>query len=278
MELDYTGSEAGKKKVRKAKGGYILYIINILIISAIYIFLFLDASKSTVRICITVLYILLVLIYAYMEERHIRKFIAQTYQQELCIDGFIDLNIWRSRIGRITAKIMRKRANLYVYSMQNVAAGYIYKGQFEQAKFVIQELEKLKLDNTQKAFLISDKAQIAYWEGNRAEFQQQMEAFNKLSDVPVQVKDAIRSSRDLENAVMENNINRVNEIFDEKMKGDNLCQKVKVNYCKGQILEYNNQCDYGKYYLYAAENGKDTYMAELARRHMGIAADNKTEE
>lgn len=270
MEIRYIESDIGKKKLRKAKRTYKVFLISIILITVTYCLMALDANNFKGLIVFTAIYAATALIARLITEKHMARVVTDTLAKEICLDGFINLHIYNAEKAQKRLKNPRARKS-YDYSLINLVDGYARKGDFEQANALIAVLEKEQLDCTQQALLIKYKAMMAFYAGSREDLDAQLETFQKLeSTLPRKVRESVMTSLMLQKYVLENNADQANGICDRLMQSKLLMNKVVGHYYKGLLLEQNGDKTYEQHYRYVVEHGNDLHIAKLAALKLGI--------
>lgn len=271
MKLKYIESDIGKKKLKIAKRVDLVYLISIILVTISYIILCLDTKKLNGIIVFSIIYIIVSLFIKFIKRKHISRIITETLSQEICLDGFINLNIYNAKKNE--KKFNHSKFNkVYNYSLLNLIDGYLRKGDFEQSNAIINVLEKMELDNTVKAFLIRYKATIAFNIDNKEEFNTQCKKFEEISNsITEKIKNSIVISLDLQKNILENNESEANKICEQLINNKLLLNKVMGYYYKGVILETNNKEEYKECYKFVVENGNDLNIAKIASDKTGIA-------
>lgn len=275
MELKYTESTIGKKKIKQYKRIKLMYIVMFIMIAINYICLCLDAKKLVAVVVFTIIFLCAVLLIKYIRTKHLRDFVQETLSQEICVDGFIDLNIYYAK--KVEKNLSNKKYNrAYNYSLLNILDAYVRKGNFEQANNIIEYLEKQELDNLSKVFLCRNKATIAFYKDDKEEFNNQYEEFKEnLKQIPAKQESAIKTTLDLQKYVIENNENEVIKICDNLLNNGLLLNRIVASYYKGIILEKNKKEEYKNYYKYVVENGNDLYIANIVGKKIGVKPEIK---
>ena len=257
IDLKYIDSEIGKEKLSKERRKILINLS---------IFILLCIILSFLSTAIAIIYIIIYSIIILIKEKRRDRTILKTLTEEICIDGFINLHIHNAK------KAERKLYNTkfyksYNYSLLNIVDGYIRKGEFEQANNIINFLEKRKLNNTSKAFLIRYKASIAFNNNNIEEFNKQYKNFNELSNtITEKIKNQILVSLYLQKYILENNQEQAIKICEQLLNNKILLNRIMGYYYKGLILEKNNNEEYKKYYRFVVENGNDLNIAKIASK------------
>ena len=108
-------------------------------------------KKNDNLIVFSIIYILIILLLRFIKDGHLNRFMQEILTQEICLEGFIKLNVYRAK--RAEKKLKNHRySKIYNYSLLNILDGYVRMGNFEQANSIIGFLEKRELDNLSKAF------------------------------------------------------------------------------------------------------------------------------
>ncbi len=270
MELKYIESDIGKKKIKKYKKINVMYIICYILITIIYVLMALDARKMTTLIVFSIIYILIILLLRFIKDGHLNRFMQEILTQEICLEGFINLNVYRAK--RAEKKLKNHRySKIYNYSLLNILDGYVRMGNFEQANSIIGFLEKRELDNLSKAFLIRTKGSMAFYQENKEEFNKKYNNFiETVNLLPEKQRKVLETSLDLPKYIFENNESEVNKICDQLLNSQLLINRVVASYYKGVISEKNNKEEYKNYYKFVAENGNDLYITKVASEKINM--------
>lgn len=270
MKLNYIESNIGKKKLKEIKRVDLFYLISFILITINYIVICLDIKKITGIIVFTIIYIIIAILIRLIRKKHTTKMMTEILLKDICVDGFINMHIYNAK--KAEKKLNNPRVyQVYNYSLLNIIDGYLRKGNYEQANDIIKALEKQKVDNMQKAFLIKYKATIAYNDNNKEEFDIQYENFLKIANsINEKIKNQILNSLDIQKNILENNVSATNKICDQLLNNQLLLNKIMGSYYKGVILEKNNNEEYKKYYKFVAENGNNLIIAKKAGEKIGI--------
>lgn len=272
MDFKYIESDIGKKKLKSIKRINFPYLISFILITIIYIFLMLDIKSGKIApiVVFSVIYIGVALLLRIIRGRHTNRLIQETLTQEICLDGFINLNIYRTK--KLEKRIKKRNfSKIYNYTLINIIDAYLRKGDFDQANNIIEFLEKRELDDLAKIFLIKNKASIAYYANNIEAFKGQYEKIKEISNlVPEKIKSQILDSLDLQKYMLENNKDEANKICDKLLNNKMLINRVTASYYKGIILEKENNEEYKKYYKYVVENGNDLYITKIASEKINM--------
>lgn len=270
MELRYIESDIGRKKVRKAKRTYRTFLISVVLITATYVFMALDANNFRGLIALSVIYVATAMVARLIAGKHMTRVMSDTLAKEICMDGVINLHIYNAK--RAEKRLKNPRAHKsYHYSLLNLVDAYTRKGDFEQANALIAVLEKEQPNCIQRALLIKCKALMAFHAGDRDDLNAQLEIFQKLESIlPRKIRDSVMSSLMLQKYVLENNREMADGICDRLIQDKLPMNKVVGHYYKGLLQEQNGEKTCEQHYKYVVEHGNDLHIAKLAALKLGI--------
>ena len=195
MELKYIESDIGKKKLNNFKRVNLVYLISFILITIIYLISCFYVKTINGMFVFSMIYIIVSLFLRLIKVKYVSRVIKETLAQEICLDGFINLNIYRAKKAEKKLKIP-KLNKVYNYSLLNIIDGYLRKGNYEQVNDIIRVLEKRQLDNTAKAILIRYKTTVAH---NQEEFNILYREFEEISSsITKKLKNQILLSLDLQ--------------------------------------------------------------------------------
>lgn len=267
MDFKFIESDIGNKKIKTFKRIRLIYLLSIILVSVICLMLCLNIKSKYFVFFVYIVALSIILIIA---KKHLHRFCLETLSQEICLDGFINLNIYN--IKKVEKKLkVKKFYKIYKYSLLNLIDGYFRKGDFEKVNDIISTLEMRELDATTKSFLISYKASIAFNNNNDKEFYLQYQKFNELSNtISKKIKNQISVSLNLQKYIIENNYTQAVKICEQLQNNKLLLNKVMGAYYKGLLLEKNNNEEYKNYYKFVVENGNDLYISKKVSEKIGM--------
>ena len=265
MDLEYKKSDIAEKKINEMKKMYKKHVVIYILISVIYLIIIcLECKRIGAIIIFSVLYIVACSYIAISIRKFPNRLIVETITKEVCLEGFIDINIYN--VKKAEKKLDNPRySKIYNNSLLNLIYGYLRIGDYEQADEIIKVLDNRQLNNDAKALLIRYKAEMAYEKNNKEEFDIQYRKLEDMSNIiSLKVKNTIFTSLDLKKNIFENNEEEVGKICEQLINSDVLLNKVMGFYYKGLVLEKNNKEGYEDYYKFVVENGNDLYIAKIA--------------
>lgn len=262
MELKYQGTNIGEEKIKKYKRISLMNLIMFLLITIIYIILAFNTKELMAVIVFSVIFICIAFLIRFIRDRQLSIFMQETLTQEICIDGFIELNAYFAK--KFAKNIKKPKFNkAYNYSLLNMLDGYLRIGDFNKVNNIIEKLEKSNLDNISKTVLLKAITTISYYKKNKEEFNDNYTKFKEsLELLSKRQRKILEKSLDIQKYLLDNNLSEANKLCDQLLNSKVLLNRVVASYYKGQILEKNNNEDYKKYYKFVVENGNNLLIAK----------------
>ena len=236
-QIDYEENKIAKKILRRYKfEKWIYYTIFLLITITCILWAINIHGTSNLLLCL-VIYIIFSSFFATRYRQHSEKLIKEALNTSICPEGFLNINIYN-------AKKMLLNKSAYNYTLNKIATGYIQLGEFEKAKGIIKDVEKIKNNIIIKGEIIKNKIDIAFFTENKKEFKEQCEKMRNI------IKFLPKKSR-------------------KEITFNMTINKIMVKYYKGVVLEKNNKnCE--NEYKFVAEKGNNLYIAKQAREKLKI--------
>ena len=107
MELKYIESDIGKIKLKKYKKLNLIYLIIFMLLTLFYLILFLDTHNINGIIVFSVIYIIFSLFIKLIKEKYLAKVTADTLAQEICLDAYINIQIYNAKKIEKLSKIFK---------------------------------------------------------------------------------------------------------------------------------------------------------------------------
>lgn len=262
-QIDYEENKISKKILRRYKfEKWIYYTIFLLLTITCILWAINIHGTSNLLLCL-VIYIIFSSFFATRYRQHSEKLIKEALNTSICPEGFLNINIYN-------AKKMLVNKSAYNYTLNKIATGYIQLGEFEKAKGIIKDVEKIKNNIIIKGEIIKNKIDIAFFTENKKEFKEQCEKMrNIIKFLPKKSRKEITFNMTIKEAIMDKDVKKVNELSQQLEKRKNLLDKIMVQYYKGVVLEKNNK-NYKNEYKFVAEKGNNLYIAKQAREKLKI--------
>ena len=262
-QIDYEENKIAKKILRRYKfEKWIYYTIFLLLTITCILWAINIYGTSNLLLCL-VIYIIFSSFFATRYRQHSEKLIKEALNTSICPEGFLNINIYN-------AKKMLVNKSAYNYTLNKIATGYIQLGEFEKAKGIIKDVEKIKNNIIIKGEIIKNKIDIAFFTENKKEFKEQCEKMrNIIKFLPKKSRKEITFNMTIKEAIMDKDVKKVNELSQQLEKRKNLLDKIMVQYYKGVVLEKNNK-NYKNEYKFVAEKGNNLYIAKQAREKLKI--------
>ena len=245
MKLDYCNETENSKEILiKAKKGEKIFVgigITLLVIYLLGIILILTFNHSTdLVIAFFIGTIIIMLIIAFITQRStVLKLINEEISSKVDLYAYINLIIFYNL--RKKHLPMKRKINAYL----NIASAYTYLGNFEKTTSILNYLETLKLDELSKAIILENKIALAFYQDDRDKFNEYSKLLEtKISALNPQVRTAILLSLKTKQAVINNDIAYLEEIYNNRKNSVNNLQKsLSIAYL---ALAYKNT-DQNKY-------------------------------
>ena len=136
-QIDYEENKIAKKILRRYKfEKWIYYTIFLLITITCILWAINIHGTSNLLLCL-VIYIIFSSFFATRYRQHSEKLIKEALNTSICPEGFLNINIYN-------AKKMLVNKSAYNYTLNKIATVYIQLGEFEKAKGIIKDVEKIK--------------------------------------------------------------------------------------------------------------------------------------
>ena len=219
MKLDYS-----KEILIKAKKGEKIFVgigITLLVIYLLGIILILTFNHSTdLVIAFFIGTIIIMLIIAFIYNSFTLKLINEEISSKVDLYAYINLIIFYNL--RKKHLPMKRKINAYL----NIASAYTYLGNFEKTTSILNYLETLKLDELSKAIILENKIALAFYQDDRDKFNEYSKLLEtKISALNPQVRTAILLSLKTKQAVINNDIAYLEEIYNNRKNSVNNLQK-----------------------------------------------------
>ncbi len=244
MKLDYCNETENSKEILiKAKKGEKIFVgigITLLVIYLLGIILILTFNHSTdLVIAFSIGTIIIMLIIAFIYNSFTLKLINEEISSKVDLYAYINLIIFYNL--RKKHLPMKRKINAYL----NIASAYTYLGNFEKTTSILNYLETLKLDELSKAIILENKIALAFYQDDRDKFNEYSKLLEtKISALNPQVRTAILLSLKTKQAVINNDIAYLEEIYNNRKNSVNNLQKsLSIAYL---ALAYKNT-DQNKY-------------------------------
>jgi len=156
MKFEYSKNPEVIKRINKLKNAKKIYYIIAVVVVLICINLAigLDIFGNMIPF-IAIISFLFFLISTWIYNLYIVKNIQDSFERELNPELLLNINIYL-----LKQKPTKKQSYYY---LSNIALAYIYNGEFDNAKKVLDELEKKDLDKICAALLTQKKIQLAFY-------------------------------------------------------------------------------------------------------------------
>ncbi len=262
--IKYSENKMAKKILRDAKISKWIFYFMFLLETITYILIVINMANIKGLIFYSVAYIILAawLGIRYME--YSRKSLSEAMEDTICPEGVLNLSIYN-------AKKIISNERAYNYALNNIAYAYIQLGELDKATEMIDYIEKRKIDNILKSEIIQNKMDIAFYRNDIKKMKEECKNLNNIIKfLPKKYREKALLNRNIKQAIMDKNIEEVNNICDKLEKKKKLFNKVIAAYYRGLVLEKSKNKEYKTYYKFVAENGNNIMIANKAREKMKL--------
>ena len=243
MKLAYCNeTENSKEILTKAKKGEKIFVglgITLLVIYLLVIIILTLNHLTDFVIAFSIGTIIVMLIIAFIYNSYTLKIINEELSSKVDLYAYINLIIFYNL--RKKHLPMKRKINAYL----NIASAYTHLGNFEKTTSILNYLETLKLDELSKAIILENKITLTFYQDDIEKFNEYSKLLEtKISTLTSQVKTAILSSLKTKQAVINNDIAYLGEIYNNRKNSvSNLQKSLSISYL---ALAYKNT-DQNKY-------------------------------
>lgn len=262
--MNYLDNEMAKKMLRNMKNSDIIFYLTYFFITIIYFSLIFVRISTTTLLLFSIMYVVFVIELRILQQLYIQKTIKESINKTICPEACYNLSLYNAK------KIFCKQKAYYFY-LNNIAKAYILLGKTEKATKIIRQLDKNKKNIYLQGQILQNKIEIAFMKRDIKEFNRQHENLNKIFKfLPRKFRNEVRLDNKIKQAVLERNIDEVNNLCDQNNNKETRYQKVLNAYYKGTVLEKSGQSNYEECYKFVAENGNNLIIANQIREKMKI--------
>lgn len=261
--IQYSENAIAKKILRKYKIERWIYYTIFLLLTIIYLLWIVNVPNINNLILYSVIYMIFSIALGGRYASYAKKRLEEAIKINICPEGYFNINLYNAKKLIISNKF-------YNYTLNNIAKAYIQLGKFEEAKEIVNYVDKRKNNILTKVKIMENKMDIAFFTNNIKEFKEQSEKINNiLKFIPKKEKKEILLNISLKKAVIAKDIEEVKELSERLEKKKNNFDKVISSYYRGVVLEKDNKSR-EREYKFVAENGNNTYVAKIAREKVNI--------
>ena len=262
--LNYSENKIAKKILRDAKISNWIFYIMFVLETITYILMAVSALTTNGIFLVSIIYWLLALYLVSRQKQYLNKIMLDAMNKTICPEAFLNLNLY-------TAKKIICTERLYNSSLNNIAYAYIQMGDFDKASEIIKYLDTRKKDLILQSEIIQNKINMAFLKNDIKRFCEESENLKKVTAfIPKKYKKEALLNINLKQAVIEKNIEEVNNKCDLLEKKKNLFNKLYASYYRGLVLVKSKKQGYEEYYKFVAENGNNLVIANIAREKLKV--------
>lgn len=269
-DIKYSDNKMAKKILRNAKISKWIFYFMFLLETITYMLIVINMQNVNGLIFYSIIYIIFAAYLSIRYAEYSRKSLMESMQNTICPEGFLNLNLYN-------AKKLISNQRAYNYAINNIAYAYIQLGDFNKATEMIENVEKRKVDLILKSKIIQNKINIAFYNSDIKKFEEECKNLKSiLKFIPRKYKQEALLNINLKQAVIDKNIEEVNNICDKLEKKKRMLNKVIAAYYRGLVLKKDNNKDYEKYYKFVAENGNNIMIANKAKEKIKLEKTENT--
>lgn len=157
------------------------------------------------------------------------------------------------------------------YVLSDIATGYLYDGNFEKCKEILDYLEKGKMDKIVKITILEKRMMLNYFEKNyKAALSIKEELLKELENVSKKIKDQILFNIEMYTALIKKDKDKLTTILKTLKTSEKNIDKVDYLYIKSQFFEEEDN----KYQKKLAFEGGDIFYAREELEDQSITTKN----
>ena len=262
--LNYSENKIAKKILRDAKISNWVFYIMFILETITYILMAVSALTTKGIFLVSIIYWLLAIYLVSRQKQYLNKIMSDAMNKTICPEAFFNLNLYNAKKIICTER-------LYNSSLNNIAYAYIQMGDFDKASEIIKYLDTRKKDLILQSEIIQNKINIAFFKSDIKKVYEESENLKKVTAfIPKKYKKEALLNINLKQAVIEKNIQEVNNKCDLLEKKKNLFNKLYASYYRGLVLVKSKKQGYEEYYKFVAENGNNLVIANIAREKLKV--------
>lgn len=267
MTFEYSKNNINKiKRIKKLKNIYqligiftLIMIINFSLISSFELF-------PLILIVILISFLVGFLIYCYI--LFVCNITQEALNHELNPKLFIDYNVF-------LLKEIYKKTKYQKYVLSDIATGYLYDGNFDKCREILNYIENEKNDKIIKITILEKRMIMFYFEKDKNEFLKSKELLlTELDDFKHKLKDQILFNIEMYTALIEEDKKKLINILKVLKNSDKNLDKVDYLYIKSQLFEEEDN----KYQKKLAFEGGDIFYAKEELEDQSISTKNNIKQ
>lgn len=265
MEFEFSNNKVHIERIKKLKNLRLIYRIIefLLLIMVINFSLVTDFEFIPVLLVVLIISILVGIMY-YFYIVHACNVTQESLFHELNPKLNIDYNIY-------LLNTIYKGTKPRKYVLSDIATGYLYDGDFEKCKEILDYLEKGKMDKLVKITVLEKKMMLNYFENKYKEaLKVKEELLKELENANKKIKDQILFNIEMYTALIEKDKDKLTTILKTLKKSERNIDKVDYLYIKSQFFEEEDN----KYQKKLAFEGGDIFYAREELEDQSITTKN----
>lgn len=271
MKFEYSTKKFAQKALKTVKRLYITYIIMIILLTIDFlIFVVSDEIKLEALFIFIMIYWFIGFGLMIIFSKWINKTNWKTMAINLDPYAYLNINIFMKKIF-LNKKVKK-------YAVHNIAYAYLMMGEIQKAEEALDDLNIQEVDDKLKSYIMLRRVQINLFKNHIETFKKDAtELKNSINNMKIseKIKHQIMESIELDEAVINNNEEKVIEIATKMQEQKIMLYQVIGEYYKGLIYEKNNKEQYKEHYQFVAENGNELYRAKKVREKINVNPKNK---
>ena len=265
MEFVISNNKVHQAKIKKMKNIRLIYhIIEILLLIMVINFSVLTNFQFLPMLSIVLIISILAGLMHYFYILFVCKVNYESLHHELNPKLNIDYNIF-------LLNTIYKKTKINKYILSDIAGGYLYDGNLQKAKEILDYLEKQKIDKIVKITILEKRMIINYFEKNYKEaLNNRDDLLIELENINNKIKDQVLFNIEMYTALIEKDKDKLNTILKTLKQSDKNIDKVDYLYIKSQLFEEKDN----KYQKKLAFEGGDIFYAREELVDQSITTQN----
>ena len=262
--LSYSENKISKRILRSIRICSFVFCLIFMLTTITYILMAISALTYKGIILGSIIYFAISIYLVTRQKQYFNKVMDDSIKKTICPEAYLNLNLYN-------AKRIMCSEGLYNESLNNIAYAYIQLGELERAENIIKYLDTRKKNIVLQSKILENKVNILFFKNDINKFNEQTEELKKvISFIPKRYKKEALLNIDLKQAVMEKNIEEVNNKCDLLEKKKNTFNKLYAAYYRGLVLVKNKKQGYEEYYNFVSEHGNNLIIANEVRKKLKI--------
>lgn len=263
MNFEYSKNPEILKRVKELKKTRYIFLAIIILSLINYLIFALNTNLSSLLI-ISIVYLILISLIASMHSYFIATIIKESLEEELNPELFLNLSIWLSKI-----KLTKKKN--YYNALTNIASAYIQDGKYDEARDVLDYLEKQKIDKMSKSLYLLRRIELLFYKKRYKEIKDlKDDLLYEMDTLNRNLKASIIFRLEMYTAMIDKDKKKLKLICDNLESTDININKVYSLYIKSIFFEEADN----KYQKMLAFEGGNLFIAREEYEDQNITTKN----